>query len=247
MGIALLAPILFLAVVDGQTVFPGDSGGLKRYCSGNGGYANQCKINNCDLSTDKCKPGQYLSGCGGVTSGSCPPCTNTKPPNSFWKSNGQYSPTGCFWECDVNYKKVGDACVLQLCADQNKPAVQYSDFLPGSEGQVPNCKYQCNPWYYGTTPPGERWPAPCRPCDAGTFSNTAGSTTCSNCGPGLYSSSQGSIACSTCLVADRKYSTAAQNQACTDCTLCGNGFYKTNCGGKEGPGTCTNCNNTLWS
>jgi hypothetical protein len=247
MGIALLAPILFLAVVEGQV--PNSNldppPGAQRYYSGDGGYENKCKITNCD--TSRCQHGQFLSGCGEKNAGSCSACINVKPPNSIWTGNGQYNATGCTWACAANYKKVGDNCILQTCAEQGQAAVAYSDFLPGPEGAGTSCKFQCNPGYHGTTPAGKRGPESCNPCNPGTFANTAGLTACSNCGPGLFSSNQGSTACSTCVALDRKYSTGPQNQVCTDCTTCGIGFYRTNCGGSQGPGDCTACTNTNWS
>jgi hypothetical protein len=242
MGIALLAPILFLAVVEGQAPNPAlIPPGAQRYYSTDGGYDNKCRIEDC--KPNECPAGQYLLGCGANKRGDCTNCKNTKPLNSIWKTNGGTSETGCTWECDSNHNFVAGGCELKTCAEKGMPTIQNSIFLLGDPGIVPNCKYQCSAGYIGTTPAGARGPVSCSACLTGTFQSTAGLTYCSNCVAGTFSGKEGSTSCEIC--AALKYSTGTQNTACSNCALCGTGSYRSNCGGSSA-GTCTNCNNTNW-
>jgi hypothetical protein len=247
----VLAVVIFLfnvhaAHAQAGSTYPGISNGLQRFYSSDGGYSQfGCQISTCTAAN--CNPNQYLFDCGGKKSGTCEPCTNTKPAFSDWKvgTNGGFSANGCQWQCQANYKlnSGGTGCELQACADQGKTAPDNAGFEIGQNGQAPNCFYKCNAGYIAAGTPNARGPERCEPCGAGQTS-TYGAASCSDCGPGLFSPLAGSAACSECVSSERKYSTGTKNVACLSCSTCLAGEFRTGCGGSLGPGTCGACSNT---
>jgi hypothetical protein len=230
--------------------YPGTKDGVQRFYSSDGGYSpTGCQISNCDAS--KCAPNQYLFNCGGNSGGECTTCSNTKPDNSDWQSGttGGFSATGCKWVCSTNFKlnAAGNGCEAQACStDLGKSAIANSDFVPGLNGGAPNCYYQCKAGYVSSTdvPVTARGPGRCDACTAGQTS-IAGQA-CTDCGPGLFSAVSASPTCSECKSSEQKYSTGQKNTQCQLCTSCGQGEYRTGCGGSQGPGTCPSCTNTNW-
>jgi hypothetical protein len=227
--------------------YPGTKDGVQRYYSSHGGYSpTACRIDNCNPAM--CQPDEYLFNCGGNTAGTCTKCTNLKPANSDWESGttGVYSATGCKWVCQTNYKLKADGtgCEIQACAEQSKPAILNSVYVSGPDGQVPNCNYQCVAGYAATGTATARGPGQCTACTAGQTSVAGGA--CTDCGEGLFSANPGSSVCSECKAAERKYSKGTKNTGCIDCTSCGQGEYRTGCGGSQGPGECPSCTNTNW-
>ena len=218
---------------------------VPKYYSGNGGFSNNCPINECATFAASCTTGQYLNGCGGGTvQGSCGACTNTPPANAAYTTNGGLNATGCTWKCGNNYDQVGQTCVLKQCASNGFALTvsnsQYADSLGG--GDYPTCNFVCKAGYSGTTVTGARGPTACGQCAPGGAA-AAGSSTCTTCSPGFFALA-GAGTCSPCVAPF--FSTTTGAGSCSSCLNCATGQYKLGCGGASA-GTCQNCDNTAYT
>ena len=102
---------------------------------------------NCTLNAQSCLAGQYLSGCGGTSAGTCQTCQNTPPTGQEWTTNGGVNPYGCgnsscLYSCNAGYYISG--CSLsppnpQCVACINSPTPNVTYFRSG-------------PWYSSTCP-----------------------------------------------------------------------------------------------
>lgn len=222
----LLLPHCCRALLPGE-VPPGNG----FFYSDNGGFFNNCPIDNCKLD---CDIGHYRFGCFGNSSGTCVACNNAKPDNSSYSTRGDTT-SNCAWECDANFTKQGSICVSS--SQCNK-----AGGIPANAGysntNFPNCEHQCNAGYFNSQASVN--PTSCSVCAAGTYS-LKGATVCSDCQTGTYSTTEASpssLNCQSCT--SGKYSVTPRASLPTVCTSCQAGTYSTTAGASSAS-VCQGC------
>ena len=238
---------LYVVTIFIQNAFAAPNAGS--FYSSNGGILDNCRISPCDYTTTKCPNGQYLTGCGGTSDGTCLACSG--PPasagsNAVWTSNGgsSGSSTACQWGCNAGYGKdsTSSSCISTTCG-----AVANSEFI-NSNYQV--CTYQCAAGYFSSSTVNANGPVTCTECTQGTFTSSANAaTTCTKCAAGKFSSALHATACTNCAVDIYTLASDSGRTACTSCTLvnsdtptCDIGKWRSGCGGQN-TGTCVSCGN----
>ncbi len=238
--------LLYVTILTLPETFAAPNAGT--YYSTNGGITDNCRVSNCDYSTNKCEKGKYLSGCGGTSEGICLSCVG--PPtnagsNAAWSSNGGNSgtSTSCQWTCNTGYGKdsTGTSCIVNTCTGQGI-SVANSEF---TTTDYQSCTYQCSAGYFGVTPEGAKGPVSCNECTQGTYTSAANAAaSCTSCAAGKFSSNLHATACSSCAIDTYAPSTAMT--ACIPCAgvspSCSIGMWRSGCGATS-IGSCVNCGN----
>ena len=216
---------------------------LNQYYSGPGNLADACPIGECSAYyTSNCDAGYYLDACGktGTSAasnfgipGTCKLCTPVA--NSVFKktSNPVYTATTCEFDCNVNFKKVGSACVTTACNYVPANAVLLTANEP--------CDAVCAAGYYGQSALAAD--ISCTICPAGTYS-LQGSASCTPCPEGTRSSSGASslASCTPCAIG-----TYGGTNGVAACTNCGAGYYGKKTGGTSQSDGCDACPKGTWS
>ena len=185
----------------------------------------------CYLCVDTCSTGQYLSGCGGRSRGTCAQCSNAAS-NAYYTGNGNQAnacPTAVCGACPAGQQRTGCGGLYPgTCAACGTPtangyyyqsgcsvvACPAGTYAAGTAStacvQCPSNSYSlsqssacvCNSGYYGS---------PCAPCAAGYICSGGNSVACS---AGQYSTG-GAVVCSQCLAGT--YSSGSAASACAPC------------------------------
>ena len=196
-------------------------------------------------------PGQYRSGCGGSSAGSCLGCAACGV-GSYWSvaCTGTTAGTcvGCaacgggkYWSVACTGTTAGTCASCAAC-----PNGQVRSGCSGtSAGTCGNCaagsysvsgSTSCTPCAAGSY--SAAGASSCTPCAAGTFYGTTGATACTPCPIGKYYGTTGATACTACAAGSYFGTTGA-----TACTPCAAGtFY-----GTTGATACTTCNAGYYS
>eukprot|EP00930_Biecheleria_cincta_P078853 TRINITY_DN6645_c0_g1_i1.p1 TRINITY_DN6645_c0_g1~~TRINITY_DN6645_c0_g1_i1.p1 ORF type:complete len:1365 (+),score=139.03 TRINITY_DN6645_c0_g1_i1:227-4096(+) len=185
------------------------------------GALGRCRYAPC--TSNLCPNGYYLSGCGGVSNGTCQPC-NAAPAGQWYDSAGQYSascPSVPCQNCSTGEYRVGcsgsngGTCV----ACSLPPAGSYTTSHGGASD---NCPYQsCS----SLTCPAGKYRFGCGNHSAGSCVSCTGYAT------GQYFSGSGGL-------------TDSCPKATCNASVCAVGHYLSNCGGHLSPassGSCVPC------
>jgi len=183
--------------------FHAQSGQLRCMDCGAGKYQDSRAQTSCKTCNPICAAGQFATGCGGASAGTCSAC-------SGGRYKALHSADYCV-ECNTGFFAPGPgATECQPCS-----ASTYED-AQGSK-KCKACSFMCPPGKVHT-PCGGSEPGACKDCAAGQYKALGFEMNCAFCAPGHYAASVGSAACTTCPRSTFQAETGARS--CLPQTVC---------------------------
>ena len=212
----------------------------------------------CNGCAHNCDTGEYRSGCGGTSPGSCANCSNA-PTNTKYTAQGSINQNNCAWKCSPNFYHANSKCVS--CSNQSCASGKYRT---GKCSHSSGNGYKCN--YCASNCKIGEYRNNCSGTSAGSCVNCSnkpdnseysgqGSINMNNCAwkcePNFYQKSGKCLSCSNQVCAAGKYRTGSCGHGvgnkfkCKTCAKnCAPWQYRKGCSGTSA-GSCVSCTNSL--